>query len=60
MEYGSINPIQALRHLGVFRLAARINDLRADGIAISDEWVDSISSVTEQPVRFKKYLLIME
>ena len=29
--YGSITPLEALRDLGVFRLAARIHDLRREG-----------------------------
>ena len=30
-EYGSINPMQALNHLAVMRLAARISDLEKAG-----------------------------
>lgn len=33
-EKGSISPIEALACHGIFRLAARINDLRNDGFAI--------------------------
>lgn len=54
-KYGSIEPIQALRDLGVFRLAARINDLRRKGVRVKDEWIETTSRVTGQPVRFKKY-----
>ena len=32
--YGSITPLEALNDIGCMRLASRINDLRAQGIAI--------------------------
>lgn len=35
-----ITPIQALAHIGIFRLASRINDLRNDGNVISTELID--------------------
>ena len=31
MDFGSITPLQAMKDLGVMRLAARISDLEADG-----------------------------
>lgn len=34
-EHGSIDPMQALNELGIYRLSARINELRSDGISIS-------------------------
>lgn len=34
-DHGSINPLQALQELGIFRLAARVNDLRNSGVAIT-------------------------
>ncbi len=33
-RYGSITPIDALRELGIFRLAARVNDLQEHGYVI--------------------------
>lgn len=54
-ENGSIEPLQALRDLGVYRLAARISDLKKAGYTIQDEWVESTSKITGQVVRFKKY-----
>lgn len=36
-DYGSITPIEAMNEYGIMRLAARINDLRAQGIAIASE-----------------------
>lgn len=36
-DYGSITPMEAMNEYGIMRLAARINDLRAQGIAIASE-----------------------
>ena len=37
--FGSINPAQAMGDLGVYRLAARINDLRRQGYKIESKIV---------------------
>lgn len=34
IEFGSINPMEAIRDIGCMRLAARISDLRGQGYAI--------------------------
>ena len=34
-----INPMSALRDLGIFRLGARIYDLRANGHPINRDWL---------------------
>ena len=39
-RYGGITPLQALTHYDCMRLAARINDLRADGHEIRTETVE--------------------
>ena len=36
-DYGSITPMEAMNEYGIMRLAARINDLRAQGIEIASE-----------------------
>ena len=36
-DYGSITPMEAMNEYGIMRLAARINDLRAQGIDIASE-----------------------
>ena len=36
-RYGSIEPLQALRDLGVYRLAARIHDIEQKGIEVPRE-----------------------
>ena len=38
-DFGSITPLDAMKDLGVMRLAARINDLRNRGIQITSEMV---------------------
>lgn len=38
-RYGRLTPMQALEKFGSFRLAARIRDLRDEGIDIRTEWV---------------------
>ncbi len=39
-EFGSITPLEAMRDLGVYRLAARIADLRKAGNDIQTTMVD--------------------
>lgn len=36
-RYGSVEPLEALRDLGIFRLAARIYDIEQQGITIPRE-----------------------
>lgn len=36
-DYGSITSLEAVKEYGIMRLASRINDLRAQGIAIVSE-----------------------
>lgn len=38
-QHGNINPLSAWSHCGVYRLSARISDLRASGYAIKSERV---------------------
>lgn len=53
--YGSITPIEALRDLGIMRLAARIFDLRSRfGIDIEDEMVHDVNRMGE-PIHYKRY-----
>lgn len=54
-QYGSITAIEALRDLGIMRLAARIFDLRSKyGIQIDDEIVHDINRMGE-PISYKRY-----
>lgn len=36
-DYGSITSMEAVTEYGIMRLASRINDLRAEGVAIVSE-----------------------
>jgi len=53
-DYGAINPAQAMNDYGIFRLAARIKDLRDLGYYIETEYVRSTNRYGET-VRFAEY-----
>ena len=36
-DFGSITQLEALRDLGIFRLASRISEMKKDGYAIKDK-----------------------
>ena len=55
-EFGTINPLQAIRDLGVYRLTARISDLRSRGHTIIDEWMP-VTNRWGKKGRVKKYRL---
>lgn len=57
IEFGSIEPLTALREYGCYRLGARIADLRKDGYSIRTERMDSISKITGKKVQFARYIL---
>ena len=50
-EYGGITQLEALKELGVMRLAARIADLRNDGHLIVTEMI-----ITRTKKRIAKYV----
>ena len=54
--YGSIDPVQALQEYGVFRLAARIDELRRDAYEIETHLVKTVNRFGED-VRFGRYVL---
>lgn len=56
-EKGSINAKVARRLCGCERLAARVNDLRRNGIPIQTEMKTYISTKTGRPVRYAEYKL---
>lgn len=56
-KFGSIEPLTALREYGVYRLGARIADLKAEGHNIITETTASVSRITGRPVHFAKYIL---
>ena len=47
----SIAPLQALSMFGIYRLSARINDLRNDGLNVKT------TMVYEHPIKYAKYHL---
>jgi len=55
-QHGSITPIEALRELGCFRLAARIHDLEREGFVIPREPVVATGKKTGRKVHFTRYL----
>lgn len=54
-DYGSITAWQAMKELGIMRLASRIHDMR-DKYNIIDVWVDDINQYGDK-IRYKKYIL---
>lgn len=55
-EHGSINPMQAMKDLGVMRLAARVADLKKAGYKISRRTVTGRNRYGE-PVSYAEYRL---
>lgn len=53
----SITPIEALNAYGCYRLAARISDLKSEGLNIQKTMEKSISSITGNTVRYARYFL---
>lgn len=56
-RFGSIEPLEALREYGCYRLGAVIFELRRDGMNIITQFTTSISRVTGHTVRFAHYVL---
>lgn len=52
-NFGTLEPLEALREYGTYRLGARISELRSQGVQISKEMVASKSRI----VHFAKYRL---
>ena len=47
-RFGSITPLDAMRDLGVMRLAARIQDLERQGIAITSTLESGVNRLGEK------------
>ena len=58
-DFGSITQIQALQDIGCMRLASRISDLRAQGVAIGRRIKTSKNRYGDS-VSFAEYYLIEE
>lgn len=55
-RYGSITPLEAMRDLGIYRLASRISDLKSRGYAIQSTFVPVENRFGEK-TRIKQYSL---
>lgn len=58
-DYGSITSMDAMNEYGIMRLAARINDLRAQGISIASDTKTGKNRYGEA-THFSVYRLIEE
>ena len=58
-EFGGITQLEALRDLGVLRLASRISDLKRCGVAITSNFVEVQNRYGEK-CRVKQYKLAGE
>ena len=57
--FGGITALEAMRDLGIMRLASRVTDLGKDGITIERDWVNDKNRYGE-PVRYLRYYLPKE
>jgi len=55
LKKGPLTPLQALQELGCTRLAARVYDLRRDGVEVQDRWLEV--PTRHGVVRVKQYRL---
>lgn len=55
-DFGSISSFEAMRDLGVMRLASRISDMRSMGVRITSTWESSKNRYGES-VSYKRYRL---
>ena len=55
-EFGSITQLEALRDLGCFRLASRINDLKRQGYPVRREMI-TVTNRYNEPVSIARYSL---
>lgn len=58
-RFGSITQYEALRDLGVMRLASRISELRKKGYPITSEMID-VQNRLGEPRKVKKYMMKKE
>lgn len=58
-RFGSITQLEALRDLGVMRLASRISDLKRLGFPIESR-IETVTNRYSEPCRVKRYTLSNE
>lgn len=54
--FGSITQLEALRDLGVMRLASRISELKSQGYPI-DSKIETVKNRFEEKVHIKRYMM---
>ena len=55
-EFGSITQLEALKEIGCFRLASRINDLKRKGYNIRKDMI-TVKNRYDEPVKVARYKL---
>lgn len=55
-DFGSITQLEALKDLGVMRLASRVSELRKNGINIESDFV-TVTNRYEEKCQIKRYYL---
>ena len=55
-RFGSITPLEAMRDLGIYRLASRISDMRRLGLPVVAEWAE-VETRYGDKTRVKRYSL---
>ena len=55
-DFGSITPLEAIRDLGVYRLASRISDLKKKGYHTLSEW-ETVPNRRGKTTNIKRYSL---
>ena len=55
-EFGSITPLEAIRDLGVYRLASRISDMKKMDFPVISEW-EEVPNRRGGKSRIKRYRL---
>lgn len=58
-DFGSITPLEAIRDLGVYRLSARIANLREDGHIIRSELVSVNTRYEGKKSHVARYSLVV-
>lgn len=55
-DFGSITQMDAMRDLGVMRLASRVSDLKSRGVRVASTW-ESARNRYGEPISYKRYRL---
>lgn len=55
-EFGSITPLEAMRDLGIYRLASRICDLKKLGYPVVSKW-EAVNTRRGTKTHIKRYSL---